>query len=411
MTADDAVELVAGEAIQASQQGTFAVGGALIDNASGTVVMAMHNNVLVPPNGNKDGFLLHDPTAHGERQLVDWYFDNADQLGLAPPAEMTVITTLDPCAMCAGALMTAGFNVGVSAIDDYAGINYDSSFTFPSFPPAVRAEAQQRFGYYAVAAPCARAASGGASTAFGDETISAVNYLLTLLVFSSGVEAIRKASNTPTLDPSKLQDPAGLPAGSPVRKALTDLYADTLTVRSASWRFPGAELAEPLLATAKAAHAAGGELNAVALLDPFGNLLTCTGGQEGQSPIRTAFLLATRNYAQMRWTLMSDPAMRDEATQYLTHVKYCTFVHLVAPDPESAQGVMTFGAYGSSIEGPAPQPFPSSFQYVTLPGAATEAQVAELAAALPPLYTQSIGVAPMKVLDPALEAAVRPHMP
>jgi cytosine deaminase len=112
--------------------------------------------------------------------------------------------------------------------------------------------------------------------------------------------------------------------------------------------------------------------NSVALIDPFGNLLVCLGGVENQSPIRTAFMETTRNYAVLRWTLMNDPdpVVRAEAGQYLTHPKYGTFVFLYAPAPPP-QAVMTFGAYGSTMEGPVPQSYPSNLQYVLLPGNTT----------------------------------------
>ena len=124
-SAQEAVDTVANQAIYAALQQTFAVGGAIINNATGELIAVMHNNVLMPFPGNTTTFFLpHDPTAHGERQLVDWYYQNAARLSLPPPNQLTIVTTLDPCAMCAGSLLTAGFNVAVSAIDDYAGINY-----------------------------------------------------------------------------------------------------------------------------------------------------------------------------------------------------------------------------------------------------------------------------------------------
>lgn len=86
--AQQAVDLVANQAILASQQGTFAVGGCIVDNQTGNVLAALHNNVLMPfPNSTvQPPFLPHDPTAHGERQLVDWYFANRQSLGLPPPS-------------------------------------------------------------------------------------------------------------------------------------------------------------------------------------------------------------------------------------------------------------------------------------------------------------------------------------
>jgi cytosine deaminase len=61
-----AVAIAAAEAIAAKTQGTFGVGGLMLDQ-HGNVLQSLHNNVI------KDG-LIFDPTAHGERQLIDWYY-------------------------------------------------------------------------------------------------------------------------------------------------------------------------------------------------------------------------------------------------------------------------------------------------------------------------------------------------
>lgn len=404
-SAQEAVDTVADQAILAAIQQTFAVGGAIIDNATGEVIVAMHNNVLMPFLGNTTYFLPHDPTAHGERQLVDWYYEHVAALNLPVPSQLTVVTTLDPCAMCAGSLLTAGFNVAVSAIDTYAGINYNSLFNFPSLPPKIRQQAQNTWAYYAIGAPVNRAYQGSTKPAFGGQGIDSSSYYLTASIFDASVNTVREASNNSGLDPSQLQNPATLPANSPVRKALTKLSPYALTVTSSNPRDPGAELAPPLLQAAQKADV----FNSVALLDPFGNLLVCLGGVENQSPIRTAFMEATRSYAVMRWTLMNDPdpLVRAQAEQYLTHPKYGTFVFLYAPDPTTPQAVMTFGAYGSTMEGPVPQSYPSNLQYVLLPGNTTPQALATLAQDLPPFYTQSVQVAPNQVLSQDLINAVK----
>lgn len=409
--ADDAVRAAALQAISASQNATFAVGGVMIDNATGEVVQAMHNNVLMPFPGSGGPFLLHDPTAHGERQLVDWYFANRD--GLPEPQQLTVVTTLDPCAMCAGALLTAGFNVGVSAIDTYAGIDYDERFDFPTLTDALRHQAQNSFGYYGVADPLPRNYTGAASTVFSGQSIDPVTFLLSRLVFESSADSVRAASAGFATDPSQLTDPASLPADSPVRQALASLYPETLQLQFPDGRFADARLAQPLIDVAMAAAKEGNAYDAVALIDPFGNLLLCLGGQEAQSPIRTAFMEVTRGYATLRWRLMNaqDPAVAQQAADCLTHAKYCTFVALHAPDPATSQAVMVLGAYGSTMEAAPPAPFPSSFQYVVAPAAATEEDVAMLAARLPPLYRELIGEAPTRVLDQQLRATVVPPAP
>ena len=87
----------------------------------GNVLKSLQNNVV------REG-LIFDPTAHGERQLIDWYFaERAAGRALPEPADMTIVTSLDPCAMCSGAILASGFNVVVAARDPNAGINYDGS--------------------------------------------------------------------------------------------------------------------------------------------------------------------------------------------------------------------------------------------------------------------------------------------
>ena len=217
--AEQAVQIAVDKSIEASLQNTFAVGGILLDNRTGTVLCALHNNVLEIFEHSKL-FRLHDPTAHGERQLVDWYFKNRKRLNLPDPGKLTVITTLDPCAMCAGALLTAGFNVGVSAIDNYAGINYNGSFDFPSVPSKWRSVAQSSFAYYGVAAPVRRGFRGSKRAAFANQSISASTFCLTDAIFESSVNTVRALDNNSGQDPSKLTNPKDLPRNSTVRKAM-----------------------------------------------------------------------------------------------------------------------------------------------------------------------------------------------
>lgn len=403
--AEEAVRVAAGKSIEASLQKTFAVGGILLENRTGKVFCALHNNVLEDYEGSRV-FLLHDPTAHGERQIVDWYFSNRKRLKLPEPKALTVITTLDPCAMCAGALLTAGFNVGVSGSDNYAGINYDLSFEFHSVPANWRKIAQSSFAYYAVDEPVKRAYQGGKASAFAGQSISSYTYCLTETIFESSVNDVRELDNNSGKDPSQLTNPKSLPRNSKVRKALLDACPHAFRLTCSEPRIPGKELAEVLVKAAKKAQREGAAFNAVAFLDPFGNLLLCQGGAEQDSPTRTTFLELTRAYAHVRWVLMNDrdKSVREQASDVLTHPKFGTFVFLYAPDPTTPQGLMTLGAYGSTMEGPIPDTFPSNLQYVLLPEGVSHGAVSELAMKLPPFYTTSVQVAPTQVMDEALIA-------
>ena len=110
--ADEAAFIVLNQALLAEAQDTYSVGGAIVENATGRVIHKLHNNVLKKLSTTNKVFTF-DPTAHGETQLVYWYYKHKEELKLPDPDQLTIITTLDPCVMCTGALLTAGFNVGV----------------------------------------------------------------------------------------------------------------------------------------------------------------------------------------------------------------------------------------------------------------------------------------------------------
>ena len=394
-----AVALAASQAIAAKSQGTFGVGGVLLDQ-HGNVLKAMQNNVV------RDG-LIFDPTAHGERQLIDWYFaERAMGHPLPPPGEVTLVTSLDPCAMCTGAILEAGFNVVVAANDAAAGINYDASYTFTSLPQPLRERVAARFFYPAVlGASCfARASSGPAPKSFFiGKTIAEPTQALCSLAFEATHNAAQ-AALARDLPPGQLRDLATLPARHHLRRQLKLLYPDALACRCAPQR-PDAALAPFLLAAMRQDKAQGGQGDAVALLDAFGNLLLCAPGRYAQSAICTAFMECTRRYAQLRFNLMhgAGEEAQAEVRTYLCHPREGTFVLARGPDA-GARSVMDLGAYGSTLEGALPAHNPAQLQYV-LPSLPAQ-QLARMCAALPPLYRDTIRVNPQQVADPALVAAL-----
>lgn len=393
-----AVAIAAAQALAARTQGTFGVGGVLLDGA-GNVLQAMHNNVV------KDG-LVADPTAHGERQLVDWYFaQQAQGRALPPPSELTIVTSLDPCCMCTGALLAAGFRVVVAAPDARAGINYDQSASFAALPAPLAARAAANFCYPAVhgESPYARAASGAAPASFFiGRSISEATQALCSLVFESTCEQVMALSNAG--GDAALLDPATLPPDHLVVRALRRCYAQALAYRCAPGA-PDAGLAPYLQAAMQQDRDNGGPGDAAALLDVHGNLLLCVPGQVGVSPIRTALMECTRQYAQLRHALMTDAsaAAQEEIRCYLAHPKYGTFVLATGPDA-SAASVMQLGAFGSTMEGALPASNLAPLQYVR-PSMVQEALLA-LCAALPPFYRDLARLQPRQVLDAGLIAAM-----
>lgn len=403
-----AVALAAAQAIAAKTQGTFGVGGLMLDQ-HGNVLKSLHNNVV------KHG-LIFDPTAHGERQLIDWYYaERAKGRDLPPPSDITIVTTLDPCCMCGGAILAGGFNVVAAAPDRIAGINYELDARFGALPDDLRAQAASSFAYPAVLGSSLYARTGAGATPrsfFIGKTIAEATQALCALAFEA---TSREVVELFAADCARAQlcDPATLAPDHRIVRALKQLYPDALAYRCAP-HAPDAGLA-PFLRQAMAsdqgsAGSAGcddgkGGGDAVALLDAFGNLLLCMPGRRAQSEIRSAFMETTRAYAQLRYKLLdgATPQQQEQVRCYLGHPKEGTFVFARGPD-HSAVSFMDLGAYASTMEGPLPVYNRHQLQYVT-PRIAAPA-LAALCGAMPPLYRDVIGVNPTQVRDPQLIAAL-----
>ncbi|CAC9978664.1 hypothetical protein [uncultured Gammaproteobacteria bacterium] len=388
--ANEAASTVLFQAMIAANQGTFAVGGCIIENSSGRIIKAMHNNALKPLSTTNKIFTF-DPTAHGERQLVSWYYANKTSLSLPEPKELTVVTTLDPCAMCAGTLLTAGFNVAVVAIDDLAGINYNKSFLFKDLPSNLQNLAKSKFGYYACGykdqdlSIYVREYVGGTDVAFSNSVVSAENLMGCSSIFQSSVNAVRNNSSDSGLKPSLLSNPANLPDDSLIKTLFRKVYPEAFKLSIPNNRLPNTDLYNLLV---KVKNSVPDAKNAVAFLDPFGNVVLCFADTFGVSPVQTAFMNVTQSYAKIRYELMNDKEIYEKTAKTLTHPKYGTFVFLNAPNPADPATVMMLGAYGSTLEGPVPQIFPANLQYYNHPEEGTIEELSSLIMNFPPFYTQ-----------------------
>ena len=92
MTHDEAMRVALAEAERAAAEGEVPVGAVVI--AGGSMVARRHN----------ERESRHDPTAHAEVLALR---DAADVLGRWRLSDATVVVTLEPCPMCAGALVAA----------------------------------------------------------------------------------------------------------------------------------------------------------------------------------------------------------------------------------------------------------------------------------------------------------------
>ncbi|MFZ4056337.1 MAG: nucleoside deaminase [Polynucleobacter sp.] len=399
--ADEAAALVLAMAKEANRQGTFGVGGAIIENNTGKVIMTMHNKVL-QPLGNNLGLLsnkiyISDPTAHGERQLVYWYYENKVALNLPEPGALTIVTSLDPCAMCAGTLMTAGFNVAVVAYDDFAGVNWDMRADFPGYPSVIQNKLQKYFGYYSVQG--GRSYSGAPGILYSNTPVSKSNADGCAAVFNDNVQRIRDASNASGLDPrdpsNQMVDPSLLSSSSAFRTNYLSSFPDAFKIRLANYRRPDLALKTYLQ---NLVQQNVGAKNAVAFIDYYGNLLMASSDRFDISPVATAFMTTVQNYSKLRFALVNNPETTTLAQKSLSNPKYGTFVFLYAPDGFSTNTLKDMGAYGSSMEGPIPVTSPSNFQFYEDPQVGTFLDLRALISAMPPLYGPAlVNISPERV--------------
>ena len=96
------------EARSAAARGETPVGAVILDPATGEILARAGNG----PIG------AHDPTAHAEIAAIRMA---AAKLGNYRLTDLTLVVTLEPCAMCAGAISLARVGRVVFAADDPKG--------------------------------------------------------------------------------------------------------------------------------------------------------------------------------------------------------------------------------------------------------------------------------------------------
>jgi tRNA(adenine34) deaminase len=110
MTAEDArwIELALAEAQNAADNGEVPIGAVLVGPVPGNVLAFSHNKIVE----------LHDPTAHAEMLVMR---SAATRLGNERLIGTTLYVTLEPCAMCVGAISLARIKRLVYAAPDPKG--------------------------------------------------------------------------------------------------------------------------------------------------------------------------------------------------------------------------------------------------------------------------------------------------
>ncbi|MBD0743969.1 nucleoside deaminase [Streptomyces sp. CBMA152] len=115
----EAVERAMPVAVDWARQARWPYGAVLVDADSGAIVAGARNTTDIS----------HDPTAHAEVNLLR----KAAEAGLALPSHV-VVTTAEPCAMCAGALLWGkvrgvAYGTSVAKLISYGIPQIDLSFT------------------------------------------------------------------------------------------------------------------------------------------------------------------------------------------------------------------------------------------------------------------------------------------
>jgi len=356
-----AVEL----AEHAAACGTFGVGGVLLGPQFEPLHEAVNHVV-------EDGQTV-DPTGHVERQLIDWYFAAArNGASLPPPHLCTIVSSLDPCMQCTGAILATGFRCLAIAEDSMAGVHYAGWGSAASLPPELRGEAVRLLGCFAIAGE--RAYSGP------DDPLLAASQIEVRLLGRAKDAFLRTLGDVQQTIAAGTAERLSPPALS----ALGGNFTENFTIEQLRDLAPDA-VYRRLRDLAPAGD--GRRHGAACFVDAHNGIGAFACGRDAASPIATAIMELVRGYTRFRW----EAARRRLGAP--AHPKNCTLYTLEGP-ARTALGVMAVGAVGSTLEGPVRQPLDywRYFHETQRP-----AELDAMLEAFPPLYRDVIGLRPTRV--------------
>jgi cytosine deaminase len=356
-----AAEKAVSLAWRAVRAGTFGVGGLLM-RSDGQVLAEAVNAVV------RDGVTV-DTTAHVERQLIDWYFEAKRRGLVARPEDLVIVTSLDSCAMCAGAILLSGMKSVALASDPMSGV-HDGALPH-RMPRELWETAEARMGFFRVDG------RSGSAEHIGEIFFSAVS-AATLReaeeAFEDSLDQVRRIVH----DSGRGQDSRDEAGDLVTQKMLATLAELKDDVIPESGRIPGTVIRVGEADAGRQLH----DLlvhEASALADASGNLLLSAQGREDLSPIRSSVMELTRAYIPLR------RIARERLGLVLPQPRACSVVKMDAPKTP-AKALMELGAIGSFCEGPRE---PTSLPALALLEADDD-RLKRMAASLPPLYTSVI---------------------
>jgi len=184
-----------------------------------------------------------------------------------------------------------------------------------------------------------------------------------------------------------MTNPDILPEDSEIKNSFRRIYPKAFTKKT-NPSFPNSEIIDELKSVASDHNGNG---NAVAFIDPFGNLVLCHSGNETISPIRTPLMEVIQTYSKTLWELMNHDDTRKIAEKTLAHPRFGTFLFLYCPEPYDATTIMDLGAYSFTMYKNIPKKF-SNLQYVNPSRKGTINDLNSLISNFPPFYTKQVNL-------------------
>jgi tRNA(Arg) A34 adenosine deaminase TadA len=354
--AEEAAVRVAALAETAAKSGTFGVGGILIDHAG--QVWADATNAVISEG------LVSDPTAHAERQLIDWYHAVGRQLGLPSPSSLTIVTSLEPCAMCTAAILRGGFSAVAVAEDPESGVlgSHSTQSVLGTIAKRLRMFPVAGLRSSIVAETClkgevTRASYERCKTAFAHSLkmtrdLIGGEYEAGAKTSRKQTQAIRKLVHTRHLERvyglQKLERVGPMAA----RMHLLNVDPNELLERL---RACGADLPATLRALPDESVLGVGKFQSAGLRQLLSNARSCLVdsigrilviADEGPGPIRDSVLELIRGYTALRRHVF-----KDTGSQALPHPRTCSILKVSAPTSFD-EAFLQFGAAGSFLEAP-----------------------------------------------------------
>src|SRR5262249_16101969 len=128
-----------------------------------------------------------DGRARVERELVDWLAHERRRGLSLSPRHVTIVSSLDPCAMCAGAILRSGMRVMIVAENNFAGVH--ENLKPRHMPRELQAQAQRDMAFFGVQGKRPMPAQG-APMLYSD--ISAEHVAHSTEIFSASVRAAQQ---------------------------------------------------------------------------------------------------------------------------------------------------------------------------------------------------------------------------